>query len=397
MDDPAVAGQRGAGDDLIRPVDLQRLRLLVDEQRQERRQIAGIQGRGVDRDPARHIPRPDDLDALVLDHLPRLRQRAIAPLLHRQIDDHRTGLHRFHHLGRHQHRRLPAGDERCADHDVLLADRVGDQLRLRALVIVAHLAGIAAGGLRLFGLLALDHHETGAQALHLLLRHRPHVGRRHDGAQPPRGGDRLQPGDARAHHEDTGRRHRAGGGHHHRKGVAELGGGIQHRLVAGEVGLAGQHVHRLGAGNARHQLHRKRVDLALGVLADRFGALIGRQHADQQRTRPDHRIFVQPFGGAHRPLHLQYDVGIAQRLGFLRGHHGAGGAIGLVGDRRVQPGARLDHDVEAKGDQLFDGFGSRRDTPLMGAPLLGNGQLHRRQDILAGLAERGEVSPRTLQ
>ena len=41
------------------------------------------------------------------------------------------------------------------------------------------------------------------------------------------------------------------------KGPAVLGGGIDDGAVAGEVGLGGEHVHHLGAGDARHQLHRE--------------------------------------------------------------------------------------------------------------------------------------------
>ena len=56
----------------------------------------------------------------------------------------------------------------------------------------AHLLGVAAGGLGRLELLVLDGDELGAERLHLLLGRRPHVGRRHDRAQPARRGDRLQ-------------------------------------------------------------------------------------------------------------------------------------------------------------------------------------------------------------
>ena len=156
-----------------------------------------------------------------------------------------------------QHRRLAAGDQRGADHDVGPLQLSVILLALPALVVLAHLPGVAAGGLGRACSRLVDGDEARAEALDLLLRGGAHVGRRDDGAEPARRGDRLQPGHPGAHHQHARRLDRAGGGHHHRKGAAELGGGIEHRLVAGEVGLRGQDVHRLGAGDARQQLHRE--------------------------------------------------------------------------------------------------------------------------------------------
>ena len=41
-------------------------------------------------------------------------------------------------------------------------------------------------------------------------------------------------------------------------------GGVDDGAVAGEVGLGGEHVHHLGAGDARHQLHGEGGDLRVG-------------------------------------------------------------------------------------------------------------------------------------
>jgi hypothetical protein len=57
---------------------------------------------------------------------------------------------------------------------------------------------------------------------------------------------------------------RAGGGHHHRQGAAIGLGGLDHGAVAGEIGLRGQHVHHLRAGDARHELHGEAVAPAAG-------------------------------------------------------------------------------------------------------------------------------------
>ncbi len=192
----------------------------------------------------------------------------IAALLHREIDDHRARPHHRDHLARDQHRRLAAGDQRGADHDVDLLQRLGDVLALAAGEILAHLLGIAAGRLHRLHRLEIDREEGGAEALHLLLGGEAHVGGRDDAAEAPRRGDRLQPGDAGAHHQHARRRNGAGRGHHHREGAAEFVGGVEHRLVAGEIGLRGQHVHRLRAGDARHQLHGEGGDPRLGIGLD---------------------------------------------------------------------------------------------------------------------------------
>ena len=162
------------------------------------------------------------------------RQWAVAAPLDREIDDHRARLHAFDHLLRDEDRRRPAGDQRGGDHDVLRLHVLGDECRLLLLVFGRQLLGIAAGGRRIRD---IGEDELGAKALDLLLGRLAHIGRRDDGAEPPRRGDRLQAGNADAHDEHLGRRHGAGRRHHHRKGAAEIGGGIDHRLVAGEIGL----------------------------------------------------------------------------------------------------------------------------------------------------------------
>ena len=113
----------------------------------------------------------------------------------------------------------------------------------------------------------------------------------------------CKPGDADAHHEHLGRADRAGRGHHHRKGAAIGVGGLDHRLVAGEVRLRRQHVHRLGAGDARHPLHRQRFEPGLGVSRRSRRA----RRADRARrpaTRPSSRPVQRRRVG---PEHAQDD------------------------------------------------------------------------------------------
>ena len=165
--------------------------------------------------------------------------------------------------------RRAARDQRRGDDDVLLGDMRGDQRRLLGLVGVRHFLGVAARGLGLLEFLVLDRDEFGAEQLDLLLGRGAHVGRGDDRAEAPGGRDRLQPGDADAHDEGLGGRHGAGRRHHHRKRAAIFGRRVDHGAIAGEIGLAGQHVHHLRAGDARHQLHREGGDAGLGERLDR--------------------------------------------------------------------------------------------------------------------------------
>ena len=69
----------------------------------------------------------------------------------------------------------------------------------------------------------------------------------------------------------------AGGRGHHREEAARLARGEQRRRVAGDVGLRGERVHRLRAGDPRDRLHReaghaRRAASALLVSAEVSGA-----------------------------------------------------------------------------------------------------------------------------
>ena len=256
MHDLAAVGQHGRLDQFVVAVDRELLGRLVDHRLEEGEEVPGVEQRGRGRDAARHVEVADDLDAVGGgDDLAGLRAFDIAAALDREVDDHRARLHRGDHRRRHQLRRRPAGDQRGGDDDVLLGDVLGRQRRLLGLVFLRHFLGVAAGRLGRLELLVLDCEELGAERGDLLLGGRTHVGGGDDGAKPPRRGDRLQAGDADAHDEHLGRRHRAGRRHHHRQRAVIFGRRVDHRLVAGEVGLAGQHVHRLRAGDARHEFH----------------------------------------------------------------------------------------------------------------------------------------------
>ena len=141
----------------------------------------------------------------------------------------------------------------------------GDERGLLGLVGVRHFLGVAARGLGLLELLVLDGDEFRAERFDLLLGRRTDVGRGDDRAEPPAGRDRLQAGDADAHDEQPRAGDGAGRRHHHRHRAAVFGRRVDHRAIAGEIGLARQHVHHLRAGDARQQLHREGRDLALAI------------------------------------------------------------------------------------------------------------------------------------
>ena len=76
-------------DDLVVPVDLERLVLLVEEQLEEGVEVLGVEARRVDRHRRREVDGADDLDAVHLDRLAGHGRFAVAAALGREIDDHR--------------------------------------------------------------------------------------------------------------------------------------------------------------------------------------------------------------------------------------------------------------------------------------------------------------------
>ena len=120
-----------------------------------------------------------------------------------------------------------------------------------------------------------------------------------------RGRDRLQAGDADAHDEHLGRRHGAGRGHHHRQRAAIFAGGVDHRAIAGEIGLAGEHVHRLRARDARHQLHGEGNEPGIRHLLERGFVAVRIHDGDDQRALLVGGQFV-----GRRAAHLEHQVGV---------------------------------------------------------------------------------------
>ena len=143
----------------------------------------------------------------------------------------------------------------------------------------------------------VEHHEARAQAFDLFLDGGADVVAADHRAQPARGGDGLQSGDARADHQHARRRDRSRGGHQHGEHAGQGIGGDQHRLVAGDGGHGGQRVHALRARDARHQLHGQKADAALGQRAGRVDRGERLAEADDRLAAAQQRQVRPPVSG----------------------------------------------------------------------------------------------------
>ncbi len=138
-------------------------RFLIPERLKHREVVAREQRRGIGGQVRGRVREADDCDAM-LDHgLIGNRALDIAPLRGRQIEDHAARLHCGDLRVGDQHRGGAPRDQRGGDDDVLLGDVFGDELRLRGLVFLAHLGGIAARALALDPCDILDEDRLGAQ------------------------------------------------------------------------------------------------------------------------------------------------------------------------------------------------------------------------------------------
>jgi hypothetical protein len=61
--------------------------------------------------------------------------------------------------------------------------------------------------------------------------------------------------------------------------------GFDHGPVAGEIGLAGQRIHRLGPGDARGEFHGQRVDLRVRALLGELNRAMGLQQGRSAARR----------------------------------------------------------------------------------------------------------------
>ncbi len=208
---------------------------------------------------------PIDRHAVVLDDLTRDGHLAVAAGLGGEIDDDRARAHALDRARGYELRGRTTRNRGGRDHDVEVGNPLLERRLLLRLLLGRELARVAAG--RLLRANA-EVEERRAEALHLLGDGRAHVERRDDRAEPPRGRDRLQAGDAGADDERPHRRDRPGGGHEHREEARHAVGGEHDRLVAGDRRLRREGVHRLRARDPRDRLHREGDDAMLAQPRD---------------------------------------------------------------------------------------------------------------------------------
>ena len=143
-------------------------------------------------------------------------------------------------------------------------------------------------------------------------------------------------------------------------------GAEQRRLVAGDVRLRGQRVHRLRAADARDRLHRERRDPASASAARRLGRRQRRQEADEDRPSPSLRDLL-----ARRRRDLDDDVGAPRvadrRAGLLNSASGISAASPAPASTTTSMSLR-------RGS--FDDLGHERDAALAVGGLLGDADPH---------------------
>jgi len=153
----------------------------------------------------------------------------------------------------------------------------------------------------------------------------------------------------------------------------------QRRLVAGDVRLRREGVHRLSSRQSpRDQVEADGRDAGLGQAASEIGDCKRREHPEHglARTEPGDHLLIWP----------------ADRHDHVRRHRElvAGNDRGTrVGERVIaQPGAvasrSLDEDFEPGGAQLGDSLGYQRDPALTRRSLFDDGDLHARDLVTRG-------------
>ena len=148
-------------------------------------------------------------------------------------------------------------------------------------------------------------------------------------------------------------------------------GAQQRGLVAADVGLRAEGVHRLGSA----ERPRNRVE------ADRGHALLGqrlrRLRIDERAQEADDRL-----AGAHdldlrfaRLLDAQDDVRLAVQL-HARDDRCPRLRVCLIGDQGSGSGTAFDEDLQPGRRQPAERFGYQGNSPLTGRSLLGDADLH---------------------
>ena len=203
----------------------------------------------------------------------------------------------------------------------------------------------------------------------------PHVVGLHHRTQPARGGDRLQPGNAGAHHQHPGGGHSAGRGHQQGKELRKMIGGQQHRFVTGDAGLRREGVHTLRPADTGHQIEAEGADLLFRQRSDRIRIGSRLEEADQHRAAVKTTDFLR-----RRWLHLEY--GVASESGGRVRNVGTYVDVRRVAEEGRAAGACLDRDLQAGLDQPAGGFRNERHAALTGKAFLRNANLHNARGII---------------
>jgi hypothetical protein len=104
--------------------------------------------------------------------------------------------------------------------------------------------------------------------------------------EPPGGGDRLQPGNARAEDEHLRRLDRAGRGRQHRQEAGQAVCGDERCLVPADGRLRREGVHRLRTRDPRDRLHRERRHALRGQAFDPLAVGQRLEEADEDCAVP---------------------------------------------------------------------------------------------------------------
>ena len=317
--------------------------------------------------PEGGLAMPTTCTPLCVHDLAGLGELAVATLIRRHVDHDRALGHALDHRCGQQHGGLAPRHRRRGDDDVGAPDLLGQRGALAVELLGGQLAGVAAD--------ALGRHagveEGGAQALGLFLGGGPDVVGLDHGAEPARRGDRLQAGDADAHDEHLGRRHRPRRRHEHGEELGQVLRRRQPGPVARDGRLGAQGVHALGPADARQEVEAEDGRLLGGQRAHGVFGLGHAEEAQQCRALGQTRHVL----GA-RWVHPDHQPGTRERRRRVGGHGRPGVGVGAVAERGLRAGAGLHADLPARADQLLDHVGDESHAALAWTGLGGDLQFH---------------------
>ena len=162
-------------------------------------------------------------------------------------------------------------------------------------------------------------------------------------------------------------------GHEHREHLGQPIRGDQDRAVASHGRLGGEHVHRLGAGDARDEFEGEGADAHLGERCRLLRFVEGAQERHECGAALERR----PLGRI-RPAHHQHQVGGAEQGGAIGDDLGAGIRVLGVGKSGFGTGIRLDADGHVQADEGLGTLGGEGHAALVSGGFLGQGCDHGR-------------------